>query len=376
MTTELRNSGIEIVGDIPWGTHFCHFYETKRDLFDILIPYFKTGLDNNEFCAWVIFPPNSTDETRERLKRAIPGIDQHLAAGDMEILPHEQWYLKGGSFNIQGVIDGWGEKLTQALAKGYAGMRVNGNEAWLTKENWKKFSRYEEKLNNVIANQRIIVLCTYLLDLLRAAEVFDVTDAHQFAIARRRGKWEILESPELKEAKAELKKMNEELERRVVERTSALQKSNAKLEIKAHELEEVNTTLGVLLKRREQDQKELIDNVQLNIEELIQPYLRKLNDTRLNEIQRTCVDGLKSGILEISSSFIYKLSQKHANLSPMQVQIAILIKGGKESKEIANILGVSLNTVMVHRYHLRTKLGIKGDRVNLRSYLSSIDLQL
>ena len=57
MTNELRKSGIEIVGDVPWGIHFCHFYETKQDLFDILIPYFKTGLENNEFCVWVIFRP-------------------------------------------------------------------------------------------------------------------------------------------------------------------------------------------------------------------------------------------------------------------------------------------------------------------------------
>ena len=54
MTTELRKSGISTVGDVPWGTHFCHFYETKEDLLDILIPYFKTGLENSEFCCVAI----------------------------------------------------------------------------------------------------------------------------------------------------------------------------------------------------------------------------------------------------------------------------------------------------------------------------------
>ncbi|MGA2226780.1 MAG: MEDS domain-containing protein, partial [Syntrophobacteraceae bacterium] len=243
MTNELRKTGIEIIGDVPWGTHFCHFYETKQDLFDILIPYFKNGLENNEFCVWVIFPPHSADETREILRRGIPDIDQRLAAGDMEILPHEQWYLKGGSFNIQGVIDGWREKLTQALARGYAGMRVNGNEAWLTQENWKDFSEYEEKLSDVIANQRMIVLCTYLLALLRGTEVFDVISEHEFAIARRYGKWEVIESPELKQTKDELKKMNEDLEQRVLDRTSQLAAANEEMRKEIAERKRVDKAL-------------------------------------------------------------------------------------------------------------------------------------
>jgi hypothetical protein len=51
MPPELRSTGISVVGDVPWGTHFCSFYKTKQDLLDILIPYFKTGLENNEFAS-------------------------------------------------------------------------------------------------------------------------------------------------------------------------------------------------------------------------------------------------------------------------------------------------------------------------------------
>lgn len=48
-----RKTEIDVVGDAPWGTHFCLFYQTKEDLIDILVPYFKAGLENNEFCMWV-----------------------------------------------------------------------------------------------------------------------------------------------------------------------------------------------------------------------------------------------------------------------------------------------------------------------------------
>jgi hypothetical protein len=50
MNEKLRKSGIDIAGDVPWGTHICQFYDSKEDLADILIPYFKLGLENNEFC--------------------------------------------------------------------------------------------------------------------------------------------------------------------------------------------------------------------------------------------------------------------------------------------------------------------------------------
>ena len=53
MDTERRPSGIEWLGDMSWGTHFCLFYETEQDLLETLALYFNIGLENNEFCLWV-----------------------------------------------------------------------------------------------------------------------------------------------------------------------------------------------------------------------------------------------------------------------------------------------------------------------------------
>ena len=67
MRESLRKSGIDIVGDVPWGTHFCQFYQTKEDLMDILVPYFKEGLENNEFCLWITSQPLEVEEAKEVL---------------------------------------------------------------------------------------------------------------------------------------------------------------------------------------------------------------------------------------------------------------------------------------------------------------------
>ncbi|HEX8845151.1 MAG TPA: MEDS domain-containing protein [Pyrinomonadaceae bacterium] len=249
MTTELRKTGISVVGDIPWGTHFCHFYETKEDLLDILIPYFKAGLENNEFCVWVVADPLGEEGARDALRRAIPDADRYLGAGhieivphtsfpasrqqaspagSIEIVPHTEWYLKSGAFVAERIINGLNEKLAAALANGYAGLRVNCVDAWL-EVNRKDFIQFEKTLDEKLDGQRMIVLCSYPLSSSSAAEIFDVVNTHQLAIVRRRGEWEVVETSELKQAKAEIKRLNEGLERRVVERTRELEATNERL---------------------------------------------------------------------------------------------------------------------------------------------------
>jgi hypothetical protein len=61
----MRRSGIDIVGDVPWGIHFCQFYRTKEDLADVLAPYYKAGLDNNESCLWITSYPLEVEEAKE-----------------------------------------------------------------------------------------------------------------------------------------------------------------------------------------------------------------------------------------------------------------------------------------------------------------------
>src|SRR5258706_10090247 len=219
MAPEMRKTGIDVVGDMPWGTHFCLFYETKEDLLDTLVSYCKTGLESEEFCLWVVAEPLTIEEAMDALKDAVPDLDRYLADPSIEIVSARDWYLQGGTFDLKRVTARWHEKLARASARGYAGVRVTGDTAWLEKKDWKDFCEYEEGLNEAIANRHLAVLCTYPLAACRAVEVLDVTRTHQFALARRHGSWDVIETAGHKQAKAEIKRLNEELEQRVVERT-------------------------------------------------------------------------------------------------------------------------------------------------------------
>jgi PAS domain S-box-containing protein len=209
MEEKSRKTGIDAVGDAPFGTHFCLFYETKEDLIDVLVPYFKAGLESNEFCMWVTSEPLSEEEAKEAMRRAVPNFDGYVERGQIEIVPYAEWYLKGGAFNLQRVLNGWVEKLNQALAKGYDGMRLTGNTAWLEKRDWKNFVDYEREVNDVIGKYRMITLCTYSLEKCGASEVIDVVRNHQFAVVKKEGKWELIESSEIKRAEEALRRSEE-----------------------------------------------------------------------------------------------------------------------------------------------------------------------
>ena len=112
---------------MPWGSHVCVFYESKDDLLDTVVPYFKTGLDSNEFCLWAPSEPLTQDEASMALRQRIPAFDRHLAAADMEVVLGREWYLKGEQFDLKRITAAWDEKLRSAMARGYDGMRVSGN---------------------------------------------------------------------------------------------------------------------------------------------------------------------------------------------------------------------------------------------------------
>lgn len=139
------------------------------------------------------------------------------------------------------------------------------------------------------------------------------------------------------------------------------------------ELQELNVAMGVVLDRVQKEKDALGAGIASNFEELVLPYLEKLKNSRLSKENSDCVEILETNLLKICSPFLKNLSLQNAHISSMEVQVANLVKAGKRNKEIASILGVSVNTVMTHRYRLRTKLGLRQKKVNLMSHLNSLD---
>ena len=160
-------------------------------------------------------------------------------------------------------------------------------------------------------------------------------------------------------------------ERKVSE--EALKSKERELETKANKLEDINTALNVLLEKRKVDQIELEEKIVLNVENLIKPYLDKLRQGSLDDRKKNILNIIQSNLDEIISPFARNLSSRHYNLTPKEIQIANFIRQGTTNKEIADILFLSVKTVEFHRDNIRKKLGIKNKKINLTSYLLSID---
>jgi DNA-binding CsgD family transcriptional regulator len=161
-----------------------------------------------------------------------------------------------------------------------------------------------------------------------------------------------------KRAEKELERHRNHLEELVKERTI--------------DLEEANTALEVLLRKREKDKTDLEENMLFNVKELVIPYLEKLSRGPLDKRQEVLLHIAESNLNEVISPFIRGLSNRYLRLTPTEIHLANLIKQGKTTKEIAEMLCLAPSTIDFHRDNIRNKLGIKKKKINLKTYLSSL----
>jgi PAS domain S-box-containing protein len=167
-------------------------------------------------------------------------------------------------------------------------------------------------------------------------------------------------------------KIQADLENQVKIRTDELLHANAELQKEKSNLEQTNTTLKVLLKRREMDKLELEERILHNISKLIVPYLGKLKKIVTTECQKSCVQMLETNVDTITCTFLRKLSLDFNGLTASQLKVANLIRQGLRTREIARLSGLSPRTIEAYRQSIRRKLKIANKKVNLRTFLLSI----
>jgi len=165
-----------------------------------------------------------------------------------------------------------------------------------------------------------------------------------------------------KETETALKKAHDKLEQRVAERT-------AQLDQQTKRLRETNVALKILLEKREEDKKILEETILLKVEKLIAPYLEKLKMRHGGDADKMLLESIESNLNEITLSFTNRQKKYLSALTPMQIQIADLIKHGHTTKEIADLLNLSPSTIACHRQEIRKRLSLNNKKINLQAAL-------
>ena len=158
-----------------------------------------------------------------------------------------------------------------------------------------------------------------------------------------------------------------------VEVTEMLRQKEEELEKKTSKLAQLNTALQVLVEQREQEINDIERGMLNTFDRLILPYLQDLSGTPLTDEQTTCLEIIRSNLQKIRSPLSKRLSEWRRMLTPAEIRIVDLVRNGKRTKEIAEFLHISTNAVSFHRKRIRKKLGLTGEKINLVSYLQSLE---
>ncbi len=237
-------------------------------------------------------------------------------------------------------------------------------------------SRYEDMAVIIITVVDDIETAQRALSLDIYGYIVKPIDKNQIVIgvtnALRRRQLELKQKNQSRELGKKIKHRTRELS----ETVEKLKARESELAAKMEELQELNTALKVLLNNRETDRVTLEENIQSNVQKFILPCIERLKKGTIKSKQlQSEFRLLETSLNDLVAPFARQISSDYFGLTPNEIKVALLIKQGMTTKEIARELNLSVNTIMTHRYKIRSKLGIKNQTKNLQVYLNQFPRQ-
>jgi PAS domain S-box-containing protein len=181
-TSPYAPSGLPAFPRLQWGSHLVQFFGNGTELRDLLVPYFKAGLENNERCLWVTGSAFNADQARAALRAEVSDLDKREREKQIEIANAGEWYASGEKLRPHDIVLGLLQREQEAVGLGYEGLRTNGNCAWVSADQWPDFRDYELLVHQGIRERRMICMCSYCMDQLQDGSHLDVMRCHDIVI--------------------------------------------------------------------------------------------------------------------------------------------------------------------------------------------------
>lgn len=184
-------SGIPGLGHLPWGSHLCHFYRTKEDIVEVIIPYITAGLEDREYCVLLAAPPLDEKQAKAAMRKQVRTLDEYLARGQLTIIGSSEFYTDSGTFVAERALRQIVDTHQQALKKGFRATRRSGNTSWVENKDWVAFMQYEEMLNDLLGREQMLSICSYPLDRRLPEDMISILHNHRACLVKVDGAWRI-----------------------------------------------------------------------------------------------------------------------------------------------------------------------------------------
>jgi len=185
----VRFNLLEIPSDgyVTGGAHLCAFYRTRQALYELCTSFIWAGLQDHEHCMWITTGMLEA-EALASLREVVSNPEQYVRSGQLQIIPHTEWYLRGGRFDPHTIQKGWKAKATRAKKAGFKGTRVTADLAWLdSPTDWDEFGAYEREVHASLLEKQIIALCAYSTERISVARMCTTLQCHTHAVREREG---------------------------------------------------------------------------------------------------------------------------------------------------------------------------------------------
>ena len=197
--SDRRKSGIPLIGSLSWGSHVCQFYDTGEDLLEILVPYLRAGLANNECCVWVPSETLGSGEAARLLKKRLRRFEEFQQTGQIRIISHRK---------LRSMDDRSGKAIVSmldaAVSLGFDGLRLACHASH------GKAGMHPSA--DAIGRYNAIGLFAYPRGSFDATRLMEVVNRHRYALVRSSGKWEVIESSEAHIVKEALHRSEQKLQ--------------------------------------------------------------------------------------------------------------------------------------------------------------------
>ncbi len=146
---------------VPWGSHFCSYYQTPSQLHQLVSSYLQTGLEDHVGCLWILPPWHTPITATTALQWGIPQVYDHLSTGQLELIPSADWFGWQGPMDLPRILADGRRKIAQVSAR-FAGLRVAGDSSWVQSADQRaQFVEYERVVDESVKAANVVALCTY-----------------------------------------------------------------------------------------------------------------------------------------------------------------------------------------------------------------------